>query len=87
VKQIQANILVAQSCQKSYADKRCRPLEFEVGDHVYIRVSPMKGVRHFGIKGKLAPRYIGPYAIVIPTFYNNKIFVQIGVHIKMHIKL
>jgi hypothetical protein len=64
VKQIQANILIAQSRQKSYADKRRRPLEFEVGDHVYLRVSPMKGVCRFGIKGKLAPRYIGSYAII-----------------------
>jgi hypothetical protein len=64
VKQIQANILAAQSRQKSYADKRRRPLKFEVGDHVYLRVSPMKGVRCFGIKGKLAPRYLGPYAII-----------------------
>jgi hypothetical protein len=55
VKQIQANILAAHSHQKSYTDKRHRPLEFEVGDQVYLRVSPMKGVRHFGIKGKLAP--------------------------------
>jgi hypothetical protein len=55
VKQIQANILTAQSHQKSYADKRHRPLEFEVGNHVYLRVSPMKGVHRFGIKGKLAP--------------------------------
>jgi hypothetical protein len=64
VKQIQANILAAQSHEKSYADKRCSPLEFEVGDHVYLWVSPMKGVRCFGIKGKLAPRYIGPYPII-----------------------
>jgi hypothetical protein len=60
VKQIQANILTTQTRQKSYIDKRRRPLEFEVGDHVYHRVSPMKGVRRFGIKGKLAPHYIGP---------------------------
>jgi hypothetical protein len=64
VKQIQANILTAQSHQKSYADKRHRPLEFEVGDHVYLRVSPMKGVRCFGIKGKLAPCYIDSYPII-----------------------
>jgi hypothetical protein len=56
VKKIQANILAAQSCQKSYANRRRSPVEFEVGDHIYLRVSPMKGVRHFGIKGKLAPR-------------------------------
>jgi hypothetical protein len=64
VRQICANILTAQSCRKSYTDKRRHPLEFEVGDHVYLRVSPTKGVRRFGIKGKLAPRYIGPYPII-----------------------
>jgi hypothetical protein len=55
LRQICANILTAQSCQKSYTDKRHCPLEFEVGDHVYLWVSPMKGVHRFGIKGKLAP--------------------------------
>jgi hypothetical protein len=64
VKQNQANILAAQSRQKSYTDKWHSPLEFKVGDHIYLRVSPMKGVRHFGIKGKLAPCYIGPYPII-----------------------
>jgi hypothetical protein len=64
VKQIQANILTVQSRQKSYADKRCHALEFEVGDHVYLRFSPMKDVRRFGIKGKLDPSYIGPYPII-----------------------
>jgi hypothetical protein len=64
VQQIHANILIAQSCQKSYTDKRRRPLQFEIGDHIYLRVSSMKGVCHFGIKGKLAPRYIGPYPII-----------------------
>jgi hypothetical protein len=64
VKQIQANILAVQSRQKSYTDKRRNHLEFEVGDHVYLRASPMKDVRRFGIKGKLAPRYIDPYPII-----------------------
>jgi hypothetical protein len=64
VKQIQANILAAQSHQKSYTDNRRRPLEFEMGDHVYLRVSPMKGVRRFGIKGNLALCYIGTYPII-----------------------
>ena len=53
----------AQSRQKSYADKRKRPLTFEVGDYVYLKVSPMKGVQRFGVKRKLAPRYVGPYKI------------------------
>jgi hypothetical protein len=64
VRQIQANLLTAQSRQKSYTGKRRHALEFEVGDRVYLRVSPMKGVRRFGIKGKLAPRYIGLYPIL-----------------------
>jgi hypothetical protein len=84
VKQIQANILAAQSCQKSYTDKRRGPLEFKVGDHVYLRVSPMKGVRRFGIKGKLAPRYIGPYPIIDkygPTSYQVELPAKLlGVH-------
>ena len=54
----------AQSRQKSYADKRRRPLTFEVGDNVYLKVSPMKGVKRFGVKRKLAPRYVGPYKIM-----------------------
>jgi hypothetical protein len=64
VKQIRANILIVQSHQKSYTNKIRRPLEFEVGDHIYLRVYPMKGVHHFGMKGKLTPRYIGPYPII-----------------------
>jgi hypothetical protein len=64
VKQIRANILIAQSRQKNYTDKRRRPLEFKVGDHVYLRVSPMKGVCRFDIKGKLAPRYISSYPVI-----------------------
>ncbi|XP_042448934.1 uncharacterized protein LOC122033838 [Zingiber officinale] len=50
--------------QKSYADRRRRLLEFSVGDHVFLRVSPTKGVKRFGLRGKLAPRYIGPFEIL-----------------------
>ena len=64
VKTIQANLKAAQSLQKSNADKRRKPLQFEVGDHVYLWVSPTKGVQQFGLKGKLAPRYIGPFEIL-----------------------
>ncbi|WVZ84310.1 hypothetical protein U9M48_031357 [Paspalum notatum var. saurae] len=63
VKLIHSNLKRAQSRQKSYSDKRRRPLVFEVGDHLYLRVSPMKGVHRFGVKGKLAPRYVGPFKI------------------------
>ena len=53
-----------QARQKSYADKRRKPIEFEVGDYVYLKVSPMKGVQWFGVKRKLAPRYVGPYLVI-----------------------
>ncbi|GJW57045.1 putative reverse transcriptase domain-containing protein [Tanacetum coccineum] len=50
--------------QKSYADKRRKPLEFSVGDYVFLKVSPWKGVVRFGKKGKLAPRFVGPFEII-----------------------
>jgi hypothetical protein len=64
IRRIQDNLRAAKSHQETYANKRHRPLEFEVSDHVYLRVSPMKGVKRFGMKGKLAPRYIGPFPIL-----------------------
>jgi hypothetical protein len=64
VKLIRKNLESAQARQKSYHDKRKKPLQFEVGDFVYLKVSPTKGVQRFGIKGKLAPHYIGPYEII-----------------------
>jgi hypothetical protein len=53
-----------QSRQKSYADHRRKPIEFEVGDFVYLKVSPMKSVQCFGVKRKLTPRYVGPFQII-----------------------
>jgi hypothetical protein len=64
VKVIQDNLRAAQSWQKSYADIRRRSLQFQVGDFVYLQVSPTRGVQRFGVKGKLAPRYIGPFEIL-----------------------
>jgi transposase InsO family protein len=55
VKLIMKNLEPAQARQKSYHDKKRKPLQFEVGDFVYLKVSPTKGVQRFGIKGKLAP--------------------------------
>jgi hypothetical protein len=52
VNRIQDNLRAAKSCQGSYANKRCCPLEFAVGDHVYLKVSPMKGINRFEVKGK-----------------------------------
>ena len=61
---IRSHLKAAQSRQKSYADKRRRPLEFTAGDYVYLKVSPMIGVHRFGVHGKLAPRYVGPYQVL-----------------------
>ena len=63
IKTIRQHIKIAQSQQKSYADDRRRPLEFTVGDSVFIRVTPMKGIMQFGKKEKLNPQYVGPYKI------------------------
>ena len=63
VKMIQERLRAAQSRQKVYADRRRHELAFKTGDEVYLKVSPIRGMRRFGIKGKLAPRYIGPFAI------------------------
>jgi hypothetical protein len=60
VRLIWENLRVAQTRQRSYADNR-RPLEFEEGDHVYLKVSPLRGMRSFKVKGRLCPRYIGPF--------------------------
>ncbi|GKF22581.1 putative reverse transcriptase domain-containing protein, partial [Tanacetum coccineum] len=61
---IKEKLKAVRDRQKSYADKRRKPLEFEVGDRVLLRVSPWKGVVHFGKKGKLASRYVGPFEIL-----------------------
>ncbi|GKE50860.1 hypothetical protein Tco_1486016, partial [Tanacetum coccineum] len=61
---VKEKLKAARDRQKSYVDKRHRPLEFEVGDRVLLRVSPWKGVVHFRKKGKLAPRYVGPLDIL-----------------------
>jgi hypothetical protein len=63
VAEIRDNLKVAQSRQKSYADKRRRALILEVGDYVYLKVSPICGTHRFQVHGKLAPRYIGPFPI------------------------
>ena len=61
---IRQRLLMAQSWQKSYADARRRPFEFEVGDHVFLKVIPKRGVVRFGKQGKLSPRFIGPFEIL-----------------------
>ena len=64
VELIRKRLLTTQSQQKSYADTRQRPLEFEVGDHVFLKVMSKRGVIRFGKRGKLSPRYIGPFEVL-----------------------
>jgi hypothetical protein len=64
VRMVKENLHVAQLRQKSYANHRRRELSFEVGDFVYLKVSPMRGLRRFKVRGKLAPRFIGPFKIL-----------------------
>jgi hypothetical protein len=64
VQMVHESLKVAQSRQKSYADKRRRDLLFKIRDFVYLKVSHMRGTRRFKVKGKLAPRYIRPFKII-----------------------
>ena len=61
---IRQTLKTTQSHQKSYAAMRRRELEFDIGDFVYLKIMPMKGVKKFGKKGKLNPSYVGPYRIL-----------------------
>jgi hypothetical protein len=63
IRMVRENLKAAQSRQRSYADTQRRELSFEVGDYFYIKVYPFRGIKRFGVKGKLAPRYIEPYQI------------------------
>jgi hypothetical protein len=63
VQMVRESLKVAQSRQKSYADKRRRDLSFGIRDFIYLKVSPMRGTRRFRVKGKLARRYVGPFKI------------------------
>jgi hypothetical protein len=64
IRRIQDNLKALKLHQETYANKSHRPLSFEVGNHVYLRVSPMKGVKRFEVKGKLAPYYIRAFPIL-----------------------
>ncbi|GJR07181.1 putative reverse transcriptase domain-containing protein [Tanacetum coccineum] len=86
---IKEKLKAARDRQKSYADKRRKSLEFEVGDRVLLRVSPWKGVMCFGKKGKLAPRYVGPFEIlkrIGPVAYRLRLPEELSsVHDTFHV--
>ncbi|KAD4180246.1 hypothetical protein E3N88_28837 [Mikania micrantha] len=87
--QIRNRMAAARDRQKSYADKRRKPLEFQVGDKVLLKVSPWKGVIRFGKRGKLNPRYIGPFEIlkrIGPVAYQLNLPTELdGVHNVFHV--
>ena len=64
INKIRKRLRAAQDRHRSYADTRRKPLTFEAGDHVFLRVSPLKGSLRFGQKGKLSPRYVGPFEVL-----------------------
>ncbi|GJR03844.1 putative reverse transcriptase domain-containing protein [Tanacetum coccineum] len=87
--QIKQRIQAARDHQKSYADVRRKPLEFQVGDRVMLKVSPWKGVVRFGKRGKLNPRYIGPFKVLAKVgtvAYRLKLPQQLSrVHSTFHV--
>ncbi|KAD4584877.1 hypothetical protein E3N88_22478 [Mikania micrantha] len=89
IAQIQQRLQATRSRQKSYADKRLKPLEFQVGDRVMLKVSPWKGVVRFAKKGKLTPRYVGPFEIIErigPVAYRLSLPDELsGVHDVFHV--
>ena len=89
MKVLRDNLKIARDRQKSYADNRRRDLQFEIGDQVFLNISPWKGVLRFGKRGKLSPRYIGPYEIlskVGPVAYRLKLPPELSrIHDTFHV--
>ncbi|GJU52369.1 putative reverse transcriptase domain-containing protein [Tanacetum coccineum] len=89
ISQNKDRLKAARDRYKSYADKRRKPLEFIIGDYVLLKVSPWKGVVCFGKKGKLSPRFIGPFDIIEkigPVAYRLDLLDELnGVHDTLHV--
>ncbi|XP_062119238.1 uncharacterized protein LOC133832986 [Humulus lupulus] len=91
IKDIKERLKVVQSHQKSHADFHRREVEFEVGDYVFLKVTHMRGVTRFGVKGKLALRYIGSFEVigrVGDVVYQLNLPAQLGhVHNVFHVSM
>ena len=91
VKVVRDNLKIARDRQRNYADNRRRDLQFEIGDRVFLKISPWKGVLRFGRRGKLSPRYIGPYEIlskVGPVAYKLKLPPELSrIHDTFHVSM
>ena len=91
IKIIRQRLETACNRQKSYADRRRRPLEFEVGDHVFLKVLLHKGQFRFGRKGKLSPRFIGPFEVLArvgEVAYHLALPPRLsGVHLVFHVSM
>ena len=81
----------AQDRQKSYADLKREPIEYNVGDNVFLKISPWKGVLRFGKRGKLSPRYIGPYEVIErvgPVAYRLALPIELSqIHNVFHVSM
>ena len=91
VKVVRDKLKIARDRQKSYADNRRGDLQFKIGDRVFLKISPWKGVLRFGKRGKLSPRYIGPYEIVSkvgPVAYKLKLTLELSrIHDTFHVSM
>ena len=89
IRQIHGHLRTAQDRQRKYADPKRKDFTLAVGEHAFLKVSPIKGARRFGVQGKLAPRYIGPYLIlerVGPVAYRLALPPTLdGVHDVFHV--
>ena len=86
---IRKRLLTAQSRQKSYADRRRRPLQFDMGDHVFLKVMPKRGVIGFSKRGKLLPRFIEPFKVLervgVVAYWLALPSSLVGVHEVFHV--
>ncbi|KAJ9556981.1 hypothetical protein OSB04_011595 [Centaurea solstitialis] len=89
IKLVQEKLKAARDRQKSYADNRRKPLEFQVGDKVLLKVSPWKGLIRFGKKGKLSPRFVGPFEVIErigPVAYRLDLPIELSsIHDTFHV--